>query len=490
MKRKPPIAEILWQSLPTAAKTAILAVLQSLWDRIATLEKRVRELEKENKKSQKEIDQLKERLGKNSSNSSKPPSTDPHKPKRAPPKKKTGRKRGGQPGHPKHERKLVPPEQCKEVVPCIPETCNDCGAHLSGTDPEPERHQVVDLPPIVPEVTEYQRHELECDQCGAKTKAALPEGVPRGMFGPRLAALLSLLTGAFRLSKRQIQRLCQCLLGVSISTGQICRLEDKTRKILDPVVEEARQHVKEQPANVDETSWVENKKRCWLWVAVTQWVTVFLIAPTRGAKVLKRLVGATPKKVITSDRAKAYDTLPLSKRQLCWAHLRRDFQAMIDRNNKGSPIGEQLLFLADAMLAGWAQVRSGERGRRWFAALVKDFRQDVHVVLTEGLTCGCEKTQATCRELLDREEALWTFARVKGVEPTNNDAERGVRHPVIYRNVHFGTDSDKGSRFLENIFTSVETLRLQDRDVLEFLTECNVADLQGEPLPSLLPQAE
>lgn len=236
---------------------------------------------------QREVAELKARLNQNSSNSSKPPSSDPPSVKRAPPKRPTGKKRGGQPGHKPHRRDLVPPEKVNESFDIKPETCRSCGTELLGDDPEPLRHQVAELPPIEPVVTEYCLHRLICDECGAKTCGQLPPGVPRGAFGPRLQAVLSLLAGAYRLGKRPIQSLAADLFGLTISTGMVCKLERATSASLESPVEELREYVRSQDAGADETSWRENRSKAGLWGAVTQVATVFTIAGTRGAKVIR-----------------------------------------------------------------------------------------------------------------------------------------------------------------------------------------------------------
>ena len=240
---------------------------------------------------QREVAELKARLNQNSSNSSKPPSSDPPSVKRAPPKRPTGKKRGGQRGHKPHRRDLVSPEKVAASFNIKPEVCRGCGAVLLGDDPEPLRHQVAELPPIEPVVTEYRLHRLTCEECGERTCGQLPTGVPRGAFGPRLQAVLSLLAGAYRLGKRPIQSLAADLFGLTISTGMVCKLERATSESLEAPVEELREYIRTQDAGADETSWRENRSKAWLWVAVTQVATVFTIAGTRGAKVIREMLG-------------------------------------------------------------------------------------------------------------------------------------------------------------------------------------------------------
>ena len=238
---------------------------------------------------------------------------------------------------------------------------------------------------------------------------------------------------------------------------------------------------------MDETGWREGKKRGWLWVAVTASVTVFLVRLSRGRAVLDDLIRGDLG-VLTTDRYPAYAHLAADRRQVCWAHLRRDFQAMIDRRNAGAAVGEDLLMHADILLMQWKRVRDGTLTRRGFRQSYLGWvRAEVRALLTLGAGCGCATTAGVCRELLSVEPALYTFAGVAGVEPTNNAAERALRHAVCWRKMSFGTDSDGGSRFVERVLTVVATCRQQGRDVLAFLTGVIQATRAGTEPPSLFP---
>ncbi len=474
MRKELPLPSELWERIPPDIQAAIWVLVDSYERRIAALEA--------------EVAELKERLGQNSQNSSRPPSTDGPRVKRTPPRPPTGRARGAQPGHGRHERTLVPLAQVKEVMPCKPTQCRRCGAALRGSDTQPLRHQVFEIPPVTAEVTEYQLHRLVCGQCGLTTCGTLPVGVPVSGYGPRLASSVALWTGAYRLSKRLAASLCREVLGVPLALGEVCRVEQTVAQALDPVVEEARAYVQTQDANVDETTWWEQLRRVTLWVAVTQWVSVFCIRASRGAKVLRELVGEDYGAVLTSDRAKAYNCQPLRRRQLCWAHLRRDFQAMIDRGGAGTATGERLLEYSNVLFEWWHWVRDGTWARATLQRAVPTLRGAVRAELETGTRCECPKTAATCRELLAVEPALWTFVRVAGIEPTNNAAERGLRHAVQWRKTSYGTESAAGSHFVENILTVVATCRQQERPVLAYLTQCCQALYAGTAPPSLLPQ--
>jgi transposase len=467
MTDQPPLPPAIRDTLSPDAQGAVTALVQSFERRIADLE---------------------ERLGKNSTNSSKPPSSDPPSVKRRPPAPATGRKRGGQPGHRHHSRPLVPPERLRQVIECKPPTCRCCGHDRHGDDPQPLRHQVAEVPPIEPTVDEYRLHRLECPGCGTSTCATLPPGVPTGAFGPRLRAILSVLAGAYRLGKRPIRRLASDLLGLSISTGMISRLERQAAAELEAPVAELHQHVREAAsAHIDETSWKQGRDKAWLWVAVTRLVTVFAIATSRGAHVAKDLLGTDRRKVVISDRLKSYDWI--KRRQFCWAHLDRDSQAMVDRGGESAEVGRRLLAHSERLFDWWHRVRDGTMARATLQSHVAMLRFSFRDDLRRGVDCRCAKTAGTCRELLASETHLWTFVRVEGIEPTNNDAERALRHGVIYRKLSGGTDSESGSRFVERMLTVVATCRQQGINVPDYLTRCDQAHLDDEPAPSLLPSA-
>jgi transposase len=428
-------------------------------------------------------------LSRNSTNSSKPPSTDPPSVTRRP-AKPSGKKRGGQLGHAGHQRKLLPPEQVTKVVELVPKHCDDCGASLHGRDQEPQRHQVVEIPRIDPDVTEYRCHALGCEHCGATTRAALPPEVPRTCFGPRLSAMLAICTAKYRLSKRAVRELLADFLGVKLSLGSVANVEQHVSAALETPDAEAREHVRHSAAaNADETSWRENKIKAWLWVAATSTVTVFVIATSRSAKVAKQMLGEAFKGVLTTDRYCAYNWLAVLQRQICWAHLRRDFQSWVDGGGAGADLGAAMLREVRRMFGLWHRVRDGTLARADFAQKMRAIQLNVATLLTQASMCSTTRVRGMAKAMLKLEWALWTFIDTVGVEPTNNFGERQVRHAVLLRKGCFGTDSAAGSRFVERMLTTVATLRQQRRNVLEFVTAaCQAALTKSQP-PSLLPQA-
>jgi transposase len=466
MSPHPSIPESLWNTVPPEAQAAILAVLASLEKRIADLEAR---------------------LNTNSTNSSKPPSSDPPgiKVKRRPPVPPSGRKRGGQPGHKRHTRALVPPDQIRETFEIKPTQCGGCGAALEGQDPDPVRHQVAEVPPVRPDVDEYRLHRLTCSDCGATTRATLPAGIPTGPFGPRLRAILAMFAGSYRLAKRPIQQLASDLFGLDVSLGMISKLERRAAEVLGPVIAEVAAAIKAAPsAHIDETSWSEANAKAWLWVGQTDNLTAFTIADNRGADVARSILGTDRAKVVISDRFPSYNWI--EQHQYCWSHLRRDFQAMIERQDEGSAVGADLLAASNRLFHWWHKYRDGGMAWSTFLGYTRPIRRGVRQTLSRGASCASEKTVATCRMLLEGEEHLWTFLRVRGIEPTNNAAERALRHAVLWRKMSGGTASEWGSRFVERVLSVAATCRQQGKGVLEYLRGCFQAQIMGNPLPSLL----
>jgi transposase len=439
-----------------------------------------------------EIAELRARLNQNSTNSSKPPSTDPlgmAKTAKAP----SGKSRGGQIGHKRNLRQLVALSEVQKVHVLRPEACGHCGLALKGNDPQPKRHQVVEVPEIKPSVTEWQLHTLSC-RCGKKTSAQLPAGVTRGAFGPVLSSMVALCTVRFRQSKRLAKELLATLLNVDISLGAICKIEEQTSRALEPAVQEAYEYVKQQAlVNADETGWYEDKaegkkKLVWLWVATTALVTVFRIAKNRGEEAAKQLLGAGFAGILGTDRYSAYNFVDTARRQLCWSHLTRDFQGFIDRGGTGGKIGEKLIDQTLQLFDLWHGCRDGIIARPLFARYMAPIELQIVRLLGAAASCDNKKTRGMAKRMLKFKAALFTFVRLRGVEPTNNVSEQRIRQAVILRKLSFGTDSETGSRFVERMLTVTTTLLQQKRNVLQFLIAARCALLTATPCPSLLPQ--
>jgi len=381
----PPLPEVSdadWAATPPSVRAlgrAMAAVIARQTAHIERLEARVRDLE--------------ERLDTDSRNSSKPPSSDgPAAAKtRKPP---TGRKPGGQPGHKGHRRALRPTAECDAVVPCRPTQCGRCARTLRGTDATPDRHQVTELPPTVPTITEYQLHTLVCAHCRTATRGTLPDGVPVGDFGPRVQATAALLAGVYRLSHRAVCEALRDLFGVTMSVGSVTACERATSAALAVPVTEARAAARQAPvAHVDETSWREARGRAWLWVMSTALVTVFLIHARRNTAAATTLLRGFAGDLVT-DRFKVYDRWAVWMRQLCWAHLKRDFVKISERPGASGRLGTDLLAEVTTRFRWWHRVRDGTLPRAVFVDKMRLLRARVEVLLCAGRDGAHARTRA------------------------------------------------------------------------------------------------
>jgi transposase len=421
-------------------------------------------------------------------NSSVPPSTEhPHaKPKR---KKLPGKKRkqGGQKGHKRNTRELIPAEQCEQVVPCLPDSCRRCGGGLEPSQADPLRHQVWELPPIKPVVTEYQLHRGHCSDCGITTCGELPAGVPTGQCGPRLAAFTGLLMGHFRQSKRRTSMFLEDLLNIPCSAAWTVKIQNLVSGALASSYEELRGKLNSQKQlYVDESPTKEKNSKAWLWVAVAPLFAVFGIFSNRSRQSLVSLVGDYSGVILNCDRAKMY--LDGKRLQWCWAHLKRDIQKLIDSSdNQVKRLGHDLMRQQKLLFVHWRRYKSGEILWSTFQSLVRPVRTEFDSLLLRGSFSGNPKLTGFCDELYPRRQHLWTFTRTEGIEPTNNTAERALRPAVIYRKLSFGTQSASGSRYLERILTVSETCRLQGRSAYAYLIEAMESKFAGFAAPSLLP---
>ena len=458
------------------------ALLEAALQRIAVLEAQVRDLQAQ--------------LQRNASNSSIPPSANPPNAPKPVAKTPTGRKPGGQPGHRGHHRHRLPQDRVNHVVAYVPTTCSRCQEALPAEpqpgNPEPSWHQVAELPELAAIVTEYQAHARICPRCGQLNRETIPPEVRAHTLGPRLAAVISYLSGRHHRGKRAVQEIVETVFQVPVSLGTVVASEQQMSAALATPHEQARDAVRDAPVkNTDETGWKRAGQRCWLWLAATATAAYYVIHPRRGWQGLQSLLGEVIRGIICSDRWSAYAKLLEEARQLCWAHLKRDFQKCVDRGGAATPIGQAGLKVVRALFAVWEDFGAGRIDRAGLQRGLEPVAKDLHEALERGRGCADTKTATFCANLLVLEPALWTFAAVEGVEPTNNHAERLLRSGVLWRKNAFGCHSESGCRFVERMLTVVQTLRLQQRPVLDFLYRAVVAHRSGSPAPSLLiPQGD
>ncbi len=436
------------------------------------------------------VEELEQRLKRDSQNSSLPPSHDPPWLGKRGRSRGTGRKQGGQPGHPGHGRSLFPIERVTEVVEHWPARCT-CG-HVFGAEEReasgaPARHQVAELPPLAVEISEHRLQGVCCPDCGRTVRAELPPGIPRSCFGPKLEAAIASLTVRNRLSRRQLVELLEELFGCPIAVGTVEAILTRTGETLEPVYGELLEQTRGAGAlNIDETGWYLGGEPRTLWGAFGKQTAVLRIAPDRGKQHLHGLIGDGFAGVVGSDRFSAYNSLEPERRQVCWSHLRRDFTYHADLGS-----GPQEAFGLDGLEVTWnvfhAWKQFQQDGDR--AALqqrVEAIKQQLWPLLEWGSTGKRQRhVRALAKNLLKLWPALWTFADVPDVEPTNNAAERGLRAAVIYRKLSFGSRSQGGERTIERLLSVDQTCRLQRRSLYAYLSQVLAAKARGDPLPAL-----
>ncbi len=406
------------------------ALIAALLERIAALEQRVRDLEA--------------RLGQNATHSSVPPSANPPQAPKPVTKAPTGRAPGAQPGHPAHLKRRLPPQRLTHTVPFVPDRCRRCHEPLPAgrgpEDPEPTWHQVAELPEMAAHVTEYQGHYRTCPGCGTLNHAPIPAGIRAHSVGPRLAAALAYLAGCHHVGKRGLEEIAEAVFEVPLALGTVSHLERQMSAALAAPHAEALEAVRQAAVkHVDEAGWKQAGRRRWLWLAASPTVAAFLVCVGRGFEALKALLGGGVIGVLTSDRWAVYDAWPVRRRQVCWAHLKRDFQKLVDRGGPAARLGAALLRVERRVFEEWHLFRGGTFGRRALQNHLDADAREFERLLEAGCGCADAKAAAFCENLLALLPAVWRFVVTEGVEPTNNHAERLLRRGVLWRKNAFGT---------------------------------------------------
>jgi transposase len=338
-------------------------------------------------------------------------------------------------------------------------------------------------------ITEHQARARTCPCCGHLNRGEIPAEIRAHVIEPRLAAVMSYLSGRHHLSRRAVEEIVETVFEVPISLGTVIALEAETSAALAGAYQEVQEEVRGAAVkNTDETGWSEAGRRRWLWKAATATAALFVIHLRRGFAGLQALLGEAITGVVCSDRWSAYSKLPLELRQICWAHLRRDFQKLIDRGGPAEAIGRVGLEVVECLFADWWASRRGELDRPGLRARVERMARELQSTLERGCSCADSKAGTFCANLLALYPALWLFAAIAGAEPTNNHAERLLRSGVLWRKNAFGCHSAGGCRFVERMLTVVQTLRLRNRPALDYLVGAIAAHRSGLPAPQLLGQ--
>jgi transposase len=443
-----------------------------------------------NERLEARVAELERRLNRSSRNSSLPPSQDPPSAPPRPGGKGSGRKRGGQHGHEGKHRRLLPPERVDGFVEHWPERCRSCAhefAELERVDAaEPSRRQVAELPPIAVRVSEHRLHRVCCPECASVTTAE-PPVESRWAFGPRLQAAVVTLAIRNRVSRRDTTELARELFGVELSTGAVDAIVQRAGDALAAPHTRLEQEIKRSPVvNIDETGWKTRGERRMLWGALTRQTGLFRIAAGRHAAEAQTMLGERYAGIVCSDRWRGYDYLDPNQRQLCWAHLLRDFTAHSEGLGEQHDFGSAGLTIANDLFKAWQQFQK-DGDRAGLQARIAPLQTKLQTEL-EHASRKSPRTKyhrQFARNLLKRWPGLWTFTHTAAVEPTNNHAERGLRGAVIYRKLSLGTQSEHGERSLERLLSASITCRLRRQSLFAYLTEVVTAHARGDPIPAL-----
>jgi transposase len=432
------------------------------------------------------LEKVERQLGQNSVNSSLPPSSDRGQGPKRPVRKRSERKQGGQPGHEGASRKLI--DDPDETLAVRPEQCRKCGHELSGEDRvvgRAARHQVIDLPESAVVTTEHRLLKVACPVCGTHTRAELPAGVERGAFGPRLRATVVMLA-AMLMSRRATALVLADMFGATLSTGSIEKvLKDASRSLAEPWEAIKRAVQVGDVAHADETSWRRGGQRMWLWAALSATAACFVIDETRARSVAQDLLGDFDG-ILVSDRYGVYAMLDPARRQICLAHLARNFAAHADRPGAPGRHGTLIKTLLDQVMVLDREARGQDRRLAWHDGELRPIHDDLMDALEAGERGRTPELATLCANLLDLWPALWSFTEHPDVDATNNRAERAIRHAVLWRKTSTGTQTTEGDRFVERILTIRETCRCQARPLHPYLVDVHNARLTGTPIPTPL----
>jgi len=445
--------------------------IKQLEDKIAMLEARIKELER--------------LLGINSQNSSKPPSSDGPEVLKPEKRDKHRRKRGARKGHKPHLRKLFSAEDVTKTIPHEPHACT-CGCEeLQECDEEPLRHQTVDVPPVTPMVIEHVQYVRKCKKCGERVYAPLPDDVRRNIFGPGVLSLVGILTGMLNTSKRKALAVINEVFHVPMSLGGLSNCEARIAEAIEKPYNDTLEQVRQQEvAHADETGWPRgNRERGWLWAFCCTTAGVFMVHAHRSQQAARKLLGDFVGKLI-SDRYNAYKGYKLI-RQICWAHLKRDCKAISETDGRLGKIGLELHTLAKQILKIRNRVRDGTLRWKTFQRRMPELQTRVESLLQSGARFD-GNLGGKCRDILKHKKYLWTFVEDQAVAPTNNFAEQLVRQGVLWRKTSFGTQSERGARYVERILTVCATCRLQNRSIIEYLRHACHNHLHGMLAPNLV----
>lgn len=480
--------------------------IEKLREQVVERDRQIADTQKQIADAEKKIADLERRLAtrkKNSTNSSKPPSSDGlagTQRRRCSPRKKSGRKPGGQPGHMGQDRQWVEkPDHTEEVLPL---QCKHCETALPQTPEERQTtgeascRQIVDLPEaILPVVTEYQYPKLVCPHCQKGTRAEL-RSEHAHQIGERLTAVVSYLISARKMTRRDVRATLQDLFGVDISVGSVQKAWEETADaVAEPYAEVQEALATEPVLNSDETGSRTNGEKRWVWALCSSWFVFYHIACSRGVEVLVELLGKAFAGILCSDRCPTYLSYHRGLAQFCWAHLQRTLKGIGEFASTADAVhfARDMLSAVDRMFGLWYQFRgeagSGERLLTRTELIQKSVpsQKKICELAEKYLDSEDREVRNLARAFYVHWDKLFTFIEQEGVEPTNNVSERAMRLFVLIRKITYGNRSAKGEIALARLITVTQTCKLQQRPLLSYLLTAVHCHRRRQPAPSLRP---
>ena len=392
----------------------------------------------------------------------------------------------------------MPAERVNVIVDLVPDACRQCAHRLHARDDvgDPRRHQVTELPPIEAYVTEYRCHRRQCPACGTTTQAPLPDELA-GQFGPQLTALIAYLTVVCRLPRLVVQRLLEGALQIPMSLGSTQHAWEEASAAVAAPYQELQQALPQQPVlNGDETGHRTNGAKRWLWTLVAPTFIFYTIATSRGADVLRGLLGATFAGILGSDRLPTYLTYAAGLRQFCWSHFRRNLLSAQDLATTASAqrFCREALTLQRQLFRLWYRFRGDPHARgapltrAQLIAKVLPIEKQFFALAERYVNAADDDVSNLARALFVHHPHFFTFVHEEGVEPTNNVAERALRTAVQWRKIMFGNRSTTGELAVARLLTVTRTCQVHQIHVLAYLTAAIRCHRRRPVVASLLPK--
>jgi transposase len=363
--------------------------------------------------------------------------------------KKTGQKKG----HKGYTRHI--PERIDEVKEHTLDKCPKCGGEVSETQETRER-VITDIPKTEAKNTKHIIHRCYCKNCKKNVEPEVEDALPNARFGLRLMLLVLIMKLDSRIPSNKITPLLEMLFNLKISDGEVYVILEQLSKAFGSYYDELVEKIKEALVkNIDETSWRTNGKNRWLWIFINKEVALFAIRKKRSSEVPKEILGNQEGKTTINDRLEAYNQLSKdsgSVQQICWTHLLRNSKDLAEHHKEAKYIHKRMRYIYKKAKEG----KTLENKLLYWIDLIGSRVYTSHEVF--------KFVKAICRK---HRENLFRFVNNPEIDPTNDLAERGLRHPVVIRKISNGNRSDKGAEITERLLSVTQTIKMNHSNPMD-----------------------